>query len=36
MKLVGGEVFLLKTELDTLALNLLAPVAGPKIPIAAA
>ena len=36
VKLVGGEVFLLKTELDTLALNLLAPVAGPKIPIAAA
>jgi nitrite reductase (NADH) small subunit len=36
VKLDGGEVFLLKTELDTLALDLPAPVAGPKISIAVA
>ncbi|MBW8844239.1 MAG: nitrite reductase small subunit NirD [Burkholderiales bacterium] len=36
VKLDGGEVFLLKTELDTLALDLAAPVAGPKISIAVA
>jgi len=32
----GGDVFLLQSELDTLALDLPAPVAGPKIPIAVA
>ena len=31
-----GEVFLLQGELDTLALELAAPVAGPRIPIAVA
>ena len=31
-----GEVFLLQAELDTLALELAAPVAGPRIPIAVA
>ncbi|MGQ3053996.1 MAG: nitrite reductase small subunit NirD [Roseateles sp.] len=36
VKLEGGEVFLLQTELDTLALELAAPVAGPKISIAVA
>ena len=36
VKLAGGEVFLLKTELDTLALDLPAPMAGPKISIAVA
>ena len=36
VKLEGGEVFLLQAELDTLALDLPAPVAGPKIPIAVA
>ena len=36
VKLEGGVVFLLQTELDTLALDLAAPVAGPKISIAVA
>jgi nitrite reductase (NADH) small subunit len=36
VKLDGGEVFLLRAELETLAVDLVAPVAGPKIPIAAA
>jgi nitrite reductase (NADH) small subunit len=36
VKLEGDEVFLLQTELDTLALDLPAPVAGPKISIAVA
>ena len=36
VKLEGGEVFLLQAELDTLALDLAAPVAGPKIPIVVA
>ncbi|MBI3349580.1 MAG: nitrite reductase small subunit NirD [Burkholderiales bacterium] len=36
VKLAGGEVFLLKTELDTLALDLPAPIAGPKMSIAVA
>jgi nitrite reductase (NADH) small subunit len=36
VKLEGGDVFLLQGELDTLALDLSAPVAGPKISIAAA
>lgn len=36
VKLDGGEVFLLMAELETLAVDLVAPVAGPKIPIAAA
>ena len=36
VKLTGGEVFLLKTELDTLALDLPAPIAGPKMSIAVA
>lgn len=31
VKLENGEVFLLKAELDTLALDLPAPTAGPKI-----
>ena len=30
VQLSGGEVFLLQAELDTLALDLPAPVAGPK------
>ncbi|CAM3691970.1 nitrite reductase small subunit NirD [Roseateles saccharophilus] len=36
VKLDGDAVYLLQSELDTLALDLAAPVAGPKIPIAAA
>ncbi len=36
VKLDGGEVFLMQAELDTLALDLVAPVAGPKISIAVA
>ena len=32
----GGDVFLLQSELDSLALDLPAPVAGPKISIAVA
>ena len=36
VKLERGEVFLLQAELDTLALDLAAPVAGPKIPIVVA
>jgi nitrite reductase (NADH) small subunit len=36
VKLEGGDVFLLQTELDTLALDLVTPVAGPKISIAVA
>ena len=36
VKLEGGQVFLLQAELDTLALDLAAPVAGPKIPIVVA
>ena len=36
VKLEGGSVFLLQAELDTLALDLAAPVAGPRIPIAVA
>lgn len=36
VKLDGGEVFLLRAELETLAVDLVAPVAGPKIPISAA
>ncbi len=35
-KLESGSVFLLQAELDTLALDLAAPVAGPRIPIAVA
>jgi nitrite reductase (NADH) small subunit len=35
VKLDGDEVYLLQSELDTLALDLPAPTAGPKIPIAA-
>ncbi|MFT7775468.1 nitrite reductase small subunit NirD [Roseateles sp.] len=35
VKLDGGEVFLLKTELESLAVDLPAPLAGPKISIAA-
>jgi len=31
VKLEGGAVFLLQSELDTLAVDLPAPVAGPKI-----
>ena len=34
VKLENGEVFLLAAELSGLALDLPAPVAGPKIPIA--
>jgi nitrite reductase (NADH) small subunit len=34
VKLEGGEVFLLKAEIEHLAVDLVAPVAGPKIPIA--
>jgi len=34
VRLDGGEVFLLQGELDTLALDLPAPVAGPQISIA--
>lgn len=33
VKQEGGEVFLLQSELDTLALELAAPLAGPRIPI---
>ncbi len=36
VRLAGGDVFLLQAELDTLALDLPAPVAGPKISTAAA
>jgi nitrite reductase (NADH) small subunit len=36
VKLDDGDVFLLQTELDTLALDLVTPVAGPKISIAVA
>ena len=36
VKLERGQVFLLQAELDTLALDLAAPVAGPKIPIVVA
>jgi nitrite reductase (NADH) small subunit len=36
VKLEGGDVFLLQGELDTLALDLVSPVAGPKISIAVA
>ena len=36
VRLEGGDVFLLQAELDTLALDLIAPVAGPKISIAVA
>jgi nitrite reductase (NADH) small subunit len=36
VKLDGDEVFLLQSELDTLALDMVAPVAGPKISIVAA
>jgi nitrite reductase (NADH) small subunit len=36
VKVEGGEVFLLKTELDTLGIELAAPKAGPCIPIAVA
>jgi len=32
----GGEIFLLQSELDTLALDLPLPVAGPKTPMATA
>ena len=35
VRLEGGEVFLSRTELDTLALDLPAPVAGPCMPAAA-
>jgi nitrite reductase (NADH) small subunit len=35
VRLEDGEVFLLKAELDSLALDLPAPLAGPKISIAA-
>lgn len=36
VKLEGEEVYLLQAELDTLGLDLPAPVAGPKNPIAVA
>jgi nitrite reductase (NADH) small subunit len=36
VKLEAGEVYLLQAELDTLALDLPAPTAGPRIPIAVA
>ena len=35
VRLEGGEVFLSRTELDTLALDLPAPTAGPCMPAAA-
>ena len=35
VRLDGGDVFLLQSELDTLALDLPAPIAGPKISMAA-
>ena len=35
VRLAGGEVFLSRTELDTLALDLPAPTAGPCMPAAA-
>ena len=36
VQLTGGVVYLLQSELDTLALDLPAPVAGPRIAIAVA
>jgi len=36
VKLEGGDVFLLKAELETLGLDLGAPIAGPRIAIAVA